>query len=175
MQFNISNPFARSYSVAELNLIRFLGKTSIFKYLNKNQLHALAGRLQVRMYSKEEVVFFRNDPSLAVYVIKAGKVGLAFDRQDEWEYIQSFQEGECFGESSVLANTKRALSAVSLSSDTELFVWPQESLFELFEQDKGLKLQVVENLCKVQHESEHRIFNHYRRTSGFFDIGSMLQ
>lgn len=130
--------------------------------------------MQLREYAKNEVIFFRNDPSLAVYVVKSGKIGLAFDVQEEWEYIHWYQEGASFGESSLLANTKRIVSAVSISSKTELYVWPQESLFELLAQDMTFKLQIMENLCRIQYDFEQKIFIHYRRTSGFFDIQGMF-
>jgi CRP/FNR family transcriptional regulator, cyclic AMP receptor protein len=60
------NPFRKTYSVKELNIFRFLAKNALFAKLSKREMALFLPYLHVRRYERNEVVFFRNDPSRAL-------------------------------------------------------------------------------------------------------------
>ena len=64
------NPFARKYSSQDKILMNFLRKMLLFSCLTDEELMVFLPNLYTRNYSKDEIVFFRNDPSQALYIVK---------------------------------------------------------------------------------------------------------
>ena len=52
--------------------------------------------LHLRQYKNEEVVFFRNDPSNAFYIVKSGKVSLNIDVNNQFEVLMVLKSGGRF-------------------------------------------------------------------------------
>src|SRR5665811_2338846 len=101
------NPFKRTYTENELVLFNSLSKVQFFESLkNKEMVRFLPG-IHFRKYMKDEVVFFRNDPSQALYILQKGLITLNIDIKKNFETILEVKEGEAFGENSLLNNTFR--------------------------------------------------------------------
>ena len=62
------NPFKKSYSSQDINLFRFLARIKLFERLNYEEMAQFTPHMYLRPYKLEEVVFFRNDPSNALYI-----------------------------------------------------------------------------------------------------------
>ncbi len=175
MQLKWLNPFKRTYTARELSYIRFLGHTPLFKGLEKKELLLLIQKMHEREYTREEVIYFRNDPALAIYVVKQGRVELCFERDDAFEPVKAVIETGIFGEAGLLPNTRRIFNAIARSEKVTLYIFPQEALKELFENEVKMKNKVLENFLKIQYNLEFEIFRKLRKTGGFFDITQMME
>ena len=101
------NPFKKKYSPSELKQFEFLSKVRFFGTLRFSELSGFLQAIHIRKYEKDEVVFFRNDPSQALYILESGDVSLNIDIKSQFEMITHVKPGNAFGENSLLGNSKR--------------------------------------------------------------------
>ena len=66
------NPFEKTFTTRELELLNYFGKVQVFENLTDNELSLFLPYFHERVYKKNEVIFFRGDPSRALYIIKKG-------------------------------------------------------------------------------------------------------
>ena len=76
------NPFKKSYTQKELNTFRFLSRIKLFERLNYKEMAHFLPYFYLREYKMDEVVFFRNDPGNALYLVKSGKISINIDIED---------------------------------------------------------------------------------------------
>ena len=93
------NPFKKSYTQKELNTFRFLSRIKLFERLNYKEMSYFLPYFYLREYKMDEVVFFRNDPGNALYLVKSGKVSINIDVEDNFELLNVIKSGGAFGES----------------------------------------------------------------------------
>src|SRR5690606_36757851 len=103
----------------------------------------------LRKYKENEVVFFRNDPSHAFYILKNGEVTLNIDIQDKFEVLSRITLGKRFGDNVLLKNTKRIYSAVVISEDAVIYVIPQVDILEIFEENVHVQAKMLTSLASV--------------------------
>lgn len=169
------NPFKKTYSTEELNIFRFLGKIKIFKNLEFEEMALFLPFLHERSYQKDEVVFFRGDPSQALYIIKSGEVVVNIDVNDEFEELTRIVEGHSFGESCLLEGEKRLLNVVVDSEEAILYVIPQGSIFDVFEDNPKVKAKMLESLGRILNSYNENLFKAYRSSLGFFNLGQIYK
>lgn len=165
------NPFARTYSQQEKEIMNFLRKNPIFKDLSNEELLNFIPHLHQRSYGKNEVVFFRNDPSQALYLLKKGRVALQLDIDDSFEPLALLKSGMHFGENALLPRSHRLYNAICKQEDNQLYILPQVSLMEIFEENTKLKSKVMQALASLQQKQIQSIFAFYREDFGFFELG----
>jgi CRP-like cAMP-binding protein len=167
------NPFAKSYSQQERNLFRFLRKNAYFRKLSDEELSNFLPHLYVRNYSRNEAVFFRNDPSQALYFVKEGQVQLNIDvAEDSLEQLCTHEVGSCFGQNALLENTQRIYNAISSAERTELYVLPQVNVMEVFTEAPKIRAKVMTALSENYFHEKERLFKRYRQSYGFFELGT---
>ena len=64
------NPFSRTFNESELEIFQFLSQVSFFEKLKNIEMARFLPAIHQRKYLKDEVIFFRGDPSQAFYIIK---------------------------------------------------------------------------------------------------------
>ena len=170
-----SNPFQRNYSVRELNLFRFLGKNALFASLTKEEKYLFLPYLHVRVYKRNEAVFFRNDPSQALYIVKVGRVAIFLDVEDKTEQLQQVRVSESFGENALLAGTRRMYNAVVSSEACELYVIPQVSLLEILDKHPTVRARVMTALAEQYNRNNENLFRAYQTSFGLFDLAQAYQ
>jgi len=164
------NPFKRTYSEKDMVRLAYFSRMRIFEGLTQNELSLFLPYLHERHYKKDEVVFFRGDPSLSLYIIKTGVVALSVDYQDELEQLTKVEKGNTVGESCLLPQTKRLLNAIVFSETSDMYVIPQLNIIEIFENNLSIKSKMLESLSKLYHEYNHDLFEAYRNSLGFFHL-----
>ena len=164
------NPFARKYSSQDKKLMNFLRKMLLFSCLTDEELMSFLPNLYVRNYSKEEIVFFRNDPSQALYIIKAGQVRLDLDIGDRFEELGIISTGEFFGENCLIHSSNRLYNAVCCEAATELYILPLANILEVFEEYPRIKSKMYQMLAQYQQEHIQNLFNAYREAFGIFEL-----
>lgn len=164
------NPFKKSYSEVELKQFAFLKSVKCFEKLNEEELHVLLPTLNRRVYKKDEAVFFRNDPSQAVYIVKSGSVTLNLDREGKFENLNTVGENEAFGDNAFIPDTNRIYNAIVTSEEAVLFVLPKGNILEIFEANAKLKSKVLESLVGQYNDYTLNLFDSYKSSFGFFEL-----
>ncbi|WP_200975933.1 Crp/Fnr family transcriptional regulator [Echinicola sp. 20G] len=169
------NPFKRTYTEGELKIFEFLANTQFFNALRHSEMYRFMPAIHHRKYQKDEVVFFRNDPSQALYIVKSGMVTLNVDIKDNFETILRVRPGTAFGENALLDNAKRIYTAMVESEEAELMVIPNYAMKEVFDSSPKIKAKMLTSLAAFYNTNNHRLFSSYRSSFGFFNLGQMFE
>ena len=164
------NPFKRSYTSEEINLFRFLSKIKLFEALNYGEMYEFVPNLYLRSYKQNEVVFFRQDPSNALYIIKNGQISLNMDVNGEFQPLTTIKSGEAFGDNALLPNAKRIYTSVVVSESADLYVIPQVNIEEVFLGTPKIKAKIMGSFAELYNMYTINIFKAYRSDFGFFDL-----
>lgn len=169
------NPFKKTYTTYELRLFNFLSGIRLFRNLSYKEMSYFIPYLHERTYAQNEVVFFRDDPSHALYLLKRGEVTLTIDVNEGFETVTKVGAGSALGESCMLDHTKRVLNAFVSSSEASFYVIPQDNIFSIFESHEKVKLKMVEALAQIYSEYNANLFKAYRSSFGFFHLGQLYK
>lgn len=169
------NPFKKTYSASEKRQFEFLSKIKFFERLRYSELIHFIPAIHERKYLKNEVVFFRNDPSQALYVMEKGRVLLSIDIKDSFETILTVNVGTAFGENSLLEGSKRIYTAIVDSEEATLWVIPNYAIMEVFESNPKIQAKMLTSLAEFYNQNNKRLFSSYQNSYGFFKLGQMFE
>jgi len=169
------NPFKKTYSIKELNLFRSLSKVKPFENLNYEQMALFLPHLHLRQYKNDEVVFFRNDPSNAFYIVKSGKVSLNIDVNNQFEVLMVLKSGGFFGHNAFLESSNRLYSAIVTSEVSELYVLPKANIMEIFDSRPRIKAKMMTSIAELYNNFNKNIFDAYRSSFGFFNLADTFK
>ena len=169
------NPFSRSYTKEQLELFEFLLKNKLFAQLTRKEMSEFLPHLYLRTYQQNEVIFFRNDPSQALYLIKMGTVALKIDVNDTFETFAHIQPTASLGNNALLGKAKRVYNAIVESETAQLYVIPQVNMLNIFDSHMKIKAKVFASLAEIYNNNTTNLMKAYQATSGFFDLGQMYK
>lgn len=167
------NPFKKTYTTYELRVFNFLSGIRLFKNLTFKEMSYFLPFMHERNFQKDEVVFFRDDPSHALYLLKRGEVLLSIDVNESFENLTSVKGGNVLGESCLLENTKRQLNAFVISETAQFYVIPQDNIFSIFENHSRVKTKMLMELAMIYNEYNSNLFKAYRSSFGFFHLSQI--
>lgn len=167
--------FNASYSKQELSEFRLMLKSTIFKGMSNKELAAFRETWHLRKYRRDEVIFFRNDPAQAAYLLKNGEVDLLMDFDESNEVLVKLRQGASFGENAIFEGMQRPYSAVVTSEDAEIYLFPQISLQEVMSRKPAWKAKLLSNLLLKSYDFEENLFDVYRRSHGFFELKQIFE
>lgn len=162
------NPFKKTYETDEMEMLSILGDLVLFSSLTNDQRALFLPHLHKRTYEKKEVVFLRNDPSHALYILTDGEVDLTLDQEKSTEIITHLDKGSIFGETSILMNKKRLANAIAVSETATMYVLPQVSIHDIFSSNLKIKVKMLEAVANLYHDVNADILKTYRNSEGFF-------
>lgn len=169
------NPFRRTYTDPELALLEFFSQVQFFESLRPTEMVRFLPGIHFRKYVRDEVVFFRNDPSQAIYILKKGEVSLNIDIKDNFEKILEVKKGGAFGENCFLPDTRRIYTAIVQSEEADLILIPNYIIQEIFESNPKIKAKMMTSLAEFYNNNNKRLFNSYRSSFGFFNLAQMFE
>lgn len=169
------NPFKKSYTSKELNTFRFLSRISLFERLNYKEMAHFLPYFYLREYKMDEVVFFRNDPGNALYLVKSGKVSINIDIEDEFELLSVIKSGGAFGESSLLSESNRVYTSIIYSERAELYVLPKVNIHEIFQGHPVIKTKMLESLTELLNDLMINLFKGYKSSLGLFNLSQVYK
>ena len=169
------NPFSRIWSNDEQEVFNFLKGLPLFANLTEKELNMFLPNLHERTYRIEEVVFFRNDPSHALYILRKGKVNLNLDVNDNFEVLTELTAGSVFGDNCILDGTKRPMNAIVVSEEANFYVIPKDNLLKIFENRLEIKAKMMESLALINEMKMKKLFKFYRSTIGLFNLGDIYK
>jgi CRP-like cAMP-binding protein len=154
----------RSYTAIDINaVLPILGEISLLAGFSAKQLHKLCMLLSKTRYKAGQKVFEEGDQPSHIYIVKSGSVKLVVNCRDIPLELIVFEEGQCFGETSVIGIQPHAATAVCME-DTELIVLSRSTLLSLYKTDLEmfgiLILNIAREACRRLHKSDE-ILLHY--------------
>ncbi|MTI29265.1 Crp/Fnr family transcriptional regulator [Xanthovirga aplysinae] len=168
-------PFKKTFTEKESQLIRFLSGIRVFERLSPDEISLFLPYLHLREFNQNEVIFFRNDPSQAFYMIKSGRISLNFEAEDDYEELTIVHEGNALGDNALLLNTQRLYTAITVSEKAVLYVLPQVNILDLFEENVEIKAKMMTSLSEQYNAYTQRIFREYRSSFGFFSLSQTMK
>lgn len=169
----MKNPFQRSYPPEEMEVFDFLSRTKLFEKLSPDEMAYFLPYLYLRKYKNNEVVFFRKDPSQAIYIIKEGTVSLMMDMADTFEGLNHLVEGCCLGGNALLKDTHRAYNAVVTSPKAKLYVIPHVNIRDIFSSQLKIKSKMLESLSELYNNYTLELISSYQSSKGFFSLDNV--
>jgi len=167
------NPFKKKYTQEEQDLFSFMNQVTHFEELTDEELSLITPYMYERVYKKDEVVFFRGDPSFALYIIINGNISLNIDVKDKFEELTIVHAGGTFGDNSILENSKRIYSSIVASEKAELYVIPQINILEIMDDRPEIKAKIMTSFAELYNNYTSNLFNVYKSSFGFFELGSV--
>ena len=167
----MKNPFKKTYSDKELQLFRFLSRIKLFERLSYDEMALFTPYMFKRTFMQDEVIFFRNDPSQAIYLIKNGSVSLNIDLQEKMEVLAILNKGQAFGDNALLENTQRIYTSIVITEKADIYVIPQVNLLDIFENHTNIKAEMLNSMVELYNSYTMNLFNAYRSSFGFFNLG----
>ena len=158
---DIKTIFKKIFQAQDPNIVEIidiLKKIPIFSELTWMELKKLETIIHERVYAKDEVVFQEYEPGAGMYIIKSGEIGLTKTEDGQEIKLAELQQGEFFGELSLLNDTPRTATARALRR-TELLGFFRPDLLNLLQRDPKLGSRVLLKLAQVisqrlQHATE---------------------
>lgn len=167
------NPFKKTYETEEMEMLSYLGELILFSSLTNDERALFLPHLHKRVYSKEEVVFLRNDPAHALYILTDGEVELTLDQEKSIEIIAHLDKGSIFGETSILDHKQRLVNAISVSESSTMYVLPQVSVHDIFRSNLKVKVKMLEAVANLYHDVNADILKSYQNSDGFFYMANV--
>ncbi len=154
----------RRYTLIDVNeVMPILGEISLLAGFSTKQLHKLCLLLSKIRYKAGEKVFEEGDQPSHIYIVESGSVKLVVNCRDIPLELIIFEEGQCFGETSVIGIQPHAATTVCME-DTELIVLSRSTLLSLYKTDLEmfsiLTLNIAREACRRLHKSDE-ILLHY--------------
>jgi CRP-like cAMP-binding protein len=137
-----------SFPLLDVEDVRpILNEISIFAGLSEKQLHTLFRLLEKAHYKAGETIFEQGSRPSHIYIVRSGSVKLVVNAEQIPLELIVFEEGQCFGETSVIGIQPHAATAITVE-DTELIVLPRSALLSLFKSDLELFSILILNIAR---------------------------
>jgi CRP-like cAMP-binding protein len=125
-----------------------LGEFYLFSGLSEGELEVVAQRVRQRRYRANEVIFHRDDPGIALYLIVSGKVKVHNETVEGTDVLHAvLSEGEMVGELSLLDGSERSAD-VSTMEATEVLVLTREDLLDCIRQHPQIGINILAVMAK---------------------------
>ncbi len=139
---------SRSYALLDIDEVApILSEISIFAGLSDAQLYKLFGLLRKTSYKAGERVFSEGDQPSHIYIVQSGSMKLVVNCDDTPLELILFEEGQCFGETSVIGIQPHAATAVCVE-DTELIVLSRNALLSLYKSNLEMFSTLILNIAR---------------------------
>jgi CRP/FNR family transcriptional regulator, cyclic AMP receptor protein len=161
----------KTFSPQERVVFRFLRRSQLFEKMTDSELAEFLPYLHPRKYAFNEAIFFRGDPSQALYIIKSGEIILNLDVQDKFEELLRLRTGDSFGDNAVLEGAKRNFNAIAATENCELYVIAQVNVLAIFEENTEIRAKMLTAFARYYDRYVAHIVRSYRDNFGFFELG----
>ena len=152
---------------AQHSKLWYLEKVNLLKDFGDGELKMFADLTTMRTSSKNEYIYFPNDPSKIIFFLKRGRVKIGKFTDDGKEIIKAIlHPGEIFGEMSIAGQEKRSDFAQAMDDDVMICATNVEDIREIMNSNPKLSLALTrsigERLMNVERKMEALIFKDAR-------------
>ncbi|NQV37706.1 MAG: cyclic nucleotide-binding domain-containing protein [Candidatus Marinimicrobia bacterium] len=139
----------RNWQQTESKTVMTLKQVPIFKGLSEREFLEIETIIHERAFHPKEIIFKRQAPGEAMYIIMAGDVEIYIeDHNDNKNVLATLEQGDFFGELALLDNETRSATAAAIESST-ILVFSQTDLESLIERKPSLGNKILLNLARV--------------------------
>lgn len=165
--------FGQTYTEGEEERAKWLMDTYLFQDLPLSVAVLLGGHLFKRSFEQNEIIYFRNDPAQAFYLIESGRVSLTIDLEGGLEVLGEAGPGQLLGTSAAILGSKRLMNAHALSDTVHLYALPQSAYLDIMASRPDVEAKVMRRLSDWQQQYISRIFKTYKQEFAFFELGKV--
>ena len=145
-----------------------LEQINIFRDLTPEDLQRIDDHTSMRTMDKGKYIYFPDDPSKVVFLLKKGKVKIGTYNDDGKEIIKTILEpGEIFGELSIIGQEKRKDFAQALTTDVRFCAIGVEEMKEILLTSPKLNFEITktigDRLQKIERRLESLVFKDARQ------------
>lgn len=132
-----------------------LAKIKLFELLDADELGELAAAIDLEKIAAGKTLFNAGDFGESLYIVRSGEVELFIkDNLGQKIILKVAEEGDIFGEISMLDNRPRSASAYALL-DTEVFVLDRDDLLLLFQKKPDAGLNMLAAMSGMLREADN--------------------
>ncbi len=152
---------------AQQSKLWYLEKVNLLKDFKEGELKMFADLTTMRSSSKNEYIYFPNDPSKIIFFLKRGRVKIGNFTEDGKENIKAIlHPGEIFGEMAAVGQEKRTDFAQAMDADVMICATNVEDIEKIMSDNPKLSLALTksigERLMNVERKMESLIFKDAR-------------
>jgi type IV pilus assembly protein PilB len=127
----------------------FLSHVSLFRNVKPDYLRSIAKRVEEVVFSRDQVIFNEGDAGDALYLIRAGSVGvfLVDPKMGLRFELARLRIGQVFGEMAVLTNEPRA-ATVKAMEPTSCIVLSRQTFYQIVERIPDVAIGVAQVLAE---------------------------
>ncbi|MGB0390349.1 MAG: Crp/Fnr family transcriptional regulator [Salibacteraceae bacterium] len=145
-----------------------LEQINIFRDLEEKDLHRIDNLTTMRSMEKGKYIYFPDDPSKVVFLLKKGKVKIGSYSDDGKEIIKAILEpGEVFGELAIMGEEKRTDFAQAITSDVRFCAIGKDEMTGILMGNPKLSFEITktigDRLQKVERRLESLVFKDARQ------------
>ncbi|BDC97857.1 cyclic nucleotide-binding domain-containing protein [Persicobacter psychrovividus] len=167
--------FKKPYSDEDIQLYDFLQNCPLLAELNYRELSEFKPFLYLREYQKDEAIFFRNDPSQVLYIIKNGEVSMSVDIEGNFEELGRIGAYGAFGKNALLPHTHRLHHTIVTSTKAEIYAIPASDLHDIFEKYPEIENKMLRALTVYYNDYMKKLFIAYKKSKAFFELKDVYQ
>lgn len=116
----------------------------LFEHMTYDELVHVMSITYLKTYQASEIIFKEGSKGDLLYILLYGKVGI-FQRGRR---VDTFTDGEHFGELAVVERVPRDITAIAEDNDTQLLTMQRKSLLALLRRNQGLAVKLLWGLMK---------------------------
>ena len=132
---------------AQHSKLWYLEKVNLLKDFQDAELKMFADLMTMRTSSKNEYIYFPNDPSKVVFFLKRGRVKIGKFTDDGKEIIKAIlHPGEIFGEMAIAGQDKRTDFAQAMDDDVMICATGVEDIQDIMNKNAKLSLAITRSI-----------------------------
>ncbi|HTQ03537.1 MAG TPA: mechanosensitive ion channel family protein [Polyangiaceae bacterium] len=136
-----------SSAPADSDLAARLGKSEVFRGVDRAALARLGESAHVALYSPGETIIRQGDPGSELYVLERGEVELVVGNEQGMPVrVETLGPGAVFGEAAFLTGGRRVATIVALS-ECEVLGVPKSAFHDLLEKNQALSERLTQVLA----------------------------
>jgi NTE family protein len=125
-----------------------LRKSALFTGVDLSELRRILPRLEKKYYSRGALIFKEGDPSQALYLILSGQVKITErNEQGQPQVLMYLHAGDFFGETSVITNEIRSVTA-EVVIDADILIIDKAVFEEIYHREPKILHNVIKTLSQ---------------------------
>ncbi len=135
--------------------IEELSEIKLFEFLDDDELGELAAVIDAERIGAGNILFRTGDAGESLYIVRSGEIELYVkDTTGQKIVLKVADEGDIFGEISMLDNRPRSATALALK-DSELFALDRDDLLLLFQKKPDAGLNMLASMSAMLREADN--------------------